>query len=149
MRWSAVSDELRYAVLGPETAMLIVRDYPRFLRELESRGRNLVIAGQEAYGRQVLRGVQQIRAAGEQRLAALTSEVGSPEVPSRRDKALSERVLLAGLTTRDVASRWDVSERQVRNLIGPGRPLEATRVGGRWVIDAVSVAMETERRSSR
>lgn len=139
--------EFAWAVVPPDAAMLIARDYPKFLQELESRGRSLMLAGKVAYGRQVIHTARQIRARGAERLTAMTSEVGRSEVPPAVDASVSERVLRSGLTTRQVAERFGFAgPRQVLNLIRDER-LSATWDGATWTIDEVSVAQELERRS--
>ena len=79
---------------------------------------------------------------------AAISEAGSAEVPTGPSGAESEPhdgvAAVSGLTTGEVAKVLKVSDRQVRNMVGE----LATKVGGRWLVDEVSVAKHLETRRS-
>lgn len=144
------------AVVPPWAAYVIVRDFPEVLKLLESKGQSLRAAGQRAEGAQLLMGVAFLRkAAREQREAAgvAVSAVGSAEVPRGAAEGVSERPPSDGLTTQEVVERFrlsglEISDRQVRNLCRPGGGLSATRAGRTWLVDAVSVAADIERRQA-
>lgn len=139
------------ARVPPAVAYLWVRDHAESLRVLEAQGRNLVLApGPEIVGREVLRAVEEIRAAAQlfrdQTLPA-TSARRNAEVPRRVEDAESGASSFPpGLTTRQVADQLGLkTSRQVTNLIASGR-LVGHLVGRGWVVDEVSVARELDRR---
>lgn len=144
------------AFVPPWAAYVLVRDFPAVVAGLQTKGEALVIAGNEAAGRQLLTAVTFLRKAHREQAAAANrvSAFGSAEVPSRGSASQSDRPPPGfGLTPREVVERFEVaglkiSDRQVRNLCKPGGGLSATKPGGGWLVDEVSVALEIERRQA-
>lgn len=141
------------ARLSASTSYLLVRDHPDWLREIEAKGRNLVLAGSERTGREALRDVEEIRAAAKafQRLALPEiSARGNAEVPHELEPAgleVSSYSPRPGLTSQVVADQLGLTPKQVTNLVKRGRLVghQAGR-GKQWFIDEVSVAEELDRR---
>ncbi len=141
------------ATVPPLAAALIVREFWRFLNELEVRGQNLILVGQEPYGREVLRAVRTIKAAGHARLeAARAGSVDGTTEPPR--SAIEESSVasssVSGLTAGEVATRYGVSPSYVRRCCRQaGSGLVATKRGREWVVDEVSAAEWFSRREER
>lgn len=140
-----------YAVVGGWAAYAIASEVGDSLEEL---GR-LLLANprQQEIGQELLEAVAQMRMAGRLRVQAHRGIAagGNAALPQRVAGAGSERPSSggAGLRTDEVAVMFDVKPRQVRNLAEQnGGPLAATKVGGTWIFDEASVAMELERRAA-
>lgn len=139
------------AVVGPWAAYVISRD---FGDALTAKARQLAKVQPEVSA-QLDAAVRQLREAGRQALEARSGVSGNgaqagggtAEVPQSGAGARSGRPPSTGLTTRQVAARLRLSERQVRNLRFDGL-LVATWKGRALVFDEVSVALEIERRRS-
>ncbi len=138
------------AIVKPRAAYIIARDYGS---DLEKRGHAFIAAGHVDVGQELLDALAYMAHVGSAWMAAhraATSEAGSAEVPTGPSRAESEPhdgvAAVSGLTTGEVAKVLKVSDRQVRNMVG--EQLLATKVGGRWLVDEVSVAKHLETRRS-
>lgn len=140
--------------LEPAMAAILVRRHPDVVADLEAWGRRLAATGDA----RLLDSVAQLRESARQYQAwargAGRGNAAVPKGPSRRESgsSSSERVLSPG----EVAERlrqagFVVRERQVRNMCAGSSEsvLSATSVGGRWLIDAVSVDLEIARRQEK
>ncbi|KAA1426463.1 helix-turn-helix domain-containing protein [Nocardioides antri] len=151
-----MSDRLKPlgAYVEPFVAAVLVREGSRLLRELEAYGQNMVVAGRERRGHEVLDSVGRLRESAQQykaayggRRPAATSDAGNAEVPTGGDGTSSEPF---SLVVREAAEMLGRSERQVTNMCRkPDGGLSAVFRGGRWFIDELSVIEELRRRKER
>lgn len=137
-------------LIPPWAAYVIDRD---FGKEIEAKARSMA-STQPVVSKQLQVAVEQLREiarqVGEAGFgSAVQAGDGSSEVPDSGEasESCSPPRCPPGLTIRQVATRLERSERQVRNLIEQKRLVATGRGRGRRV-DEVSVAMELERRRS-
>lgn len=141
------------AAIWPEVAFATLRDHPEVLRAWAAKSRTLsdpemrrhfaeavVFVRQAAHDWAVWAGVSG---------TAVQAVYGTTAMPETADESESRcPPPRMGLSVSQVATKLEVKERQVLNLIATER-LVATRGPGRgrpWVIDEVSVAIEARRR---
>lgn len=132
------------AIVGPFAAVVIDRELGPDLRR---KAAALMALGQDEAARQLSLAADQVREAARQ-LLERTSVSGTAELPQTVESAESECPPrpIEWWPTGVVAEKLGVSERQVRNLAKqPGR-LSATTLGGRTLIDPLSVVEEMRRR---
>lgn len=140
------------AMVWPEAAYVVVRDYPEVLRALVAKARGVPDAeARRRFGESAFF-LQQAAREWAARAGLSGSPVqagyGTTEVPESVGGSESGRPPTTGLLVSQVATRLRVSERQVLNLIDTQR-LVATRGAGRgrpYLVDEVSVAIEERRR---
>lgn len=138
-------EELLVPLVPPWAAYVIDREYGK---ALEERGRVLASSERTApIGRDLLLAVRQLREAARRQWEAHEAAGCNPgdAVPAGSGDADVRSSKVHSVTPKAAAPLLGVSERQVVTMC-QREQLDAVQVGGRWLIDEVSVAAESERR---